>query len=87
MRTGGQPIVDRYLSGPAHNYPGSFSEVWDNSSIASDSLRRRHNSPFAIATSLKLNFGTIAWGGAEKTCLPMKSDRYPRSLYGYGQER
>jgi len=23
------------MSGPAHNYPGSFSEVWDNSSIAS----------------------------------------------------
>jgi hypothetical protein len=45
------------------------------------------HSPFAIATSLKLNFGTIAWGGVEKTCLPMKSDRYPRSLYGYGQER
>ena len=35
MRIGGQPIVDRYMSGPAHNYPGSFSEVWDNSSIAS----------------------------------------------------
>ena len=44
-------------------------------------------SPFAIATSLKLNFGTIAWGSVEKTCLPMKSDRYPRSLYGYRQER
>ena len=30
-----QPIVNRYMSCPAHNYPGSFSEVQDNSSIAS----------------------------------------------------
>ena len=31
----GQPIVNRYMNCPAHNDPGSFSEVWDNSSIAS----------------------------------------------------
>ncbi len=30
-----QPIVDRYMSRHVHNYPGSFSEEWDNSSIAS----------------------------------------------------
>ena len=33
-----QPIVNRYMSCPAHNYPGSFSEVQDNSSIASISF-------------------------------------------------
>ena len=35
-----QPIVNRYMSCPAHNYPGSFSEVQDNSSIASPVLSR-----------------------------------------------
>lgn len=34
-----QPIVNRYMSRPAHNYPGSFSQVWENSSIASEYLK------------------------------------------------